>query len=232
MVDMIFTKGVSAMQTAIENRRGGVRVIQREVDWNTVAWSTLQQLMEIGPSPGADEEIVAWFRFCMREVAAQLGTQYVNPQFTIAASGPSPAFIRKARQAQQAWLKTLKTVLGTSGCLKREMKKVQPEIRQLAYTGVMIIGGKHVHPQRWPVGEFTIASVELVGQRFGRLTVVKQVSGGRWLCDCECGGQNTVRRKHLMKGTIRSCGCLKAELEARQKQRKADRALRYSGALS
>jgi hypothetical protein len=188
--------------------------------------------MDVGPSPGADEDIVAWFRFVMRGVVGQLGAQYVNPMFTVTASNPSLAFVRKARQAQRAWLKTLKAVLATSGCLKREMKKVLPEIRQLAYTGVMIIGGKHVHPQRWPVGEPAPTSTELIGQRFGRLIVVKQVSGGRWLCTCDCGGQNTVRRKHLLRGRIRSCGCLKAELEARQKQRKADRALRYSGAMS
>jgi hypothetical protein len=229
---MNFTKGVSAMQTAIEDRRGGVRVIQQEVDWNSVAWSTLQQLMDVGPSPGADEEIVAWFRFSMHEVAAQLGTQYVNPQFTVTADGLSLAFIRRARQAQRAWLKTLKTVLGKSGCLKRELRKVQPEIRQLAFTGVMIVAGKHIHPQRWPVGEPAATSTELIGQRFGRLIVVKQVGGGRWLCTCDCGGQNAVRRKHLLRGKIRSCGCLKAELEAGQKQRKADRALKYSGALS
>ena len=213
------------------NCSGGVRVVQHEVDWNSLPWSTLRQLIDIGCSPGTDEEITIWFRFVMGE-AAQLGTQYVNPQFTVTADGPSPAFIRKARQAQRAWLKTLKTVLKTSGCLKRELKKVLPEIRQLEFTGVMIIDGKHIHPQQWPAGEPTAASVELVGQKFGLLTVVRRVEGGRWLCTCDCGGQNAVRRDHLLHGTIRSCGCLKAELEARQKQRKANRAARHSGELA
>ena len=220
------------MQSVVEKCCGGVQVFQHEVDWNALAWSTLQRLLDVGPSPGAEEDIAVWFRFVMREVATQPCTEYQNPQFTVTADGPSMAFIRKARRAQRAWLKTLKTVLGKSGCLNRELKKVLPEIRQLAYTGVMIIGGKHVHPQRWPVGEPAPTSTELIGQRFGRLIVVKRVSGGRWLCTCDCGGQNTVRRKHLLRGTIRSWGCLKAELEARQKQRKANRASKHSGVLA
>ncbi len=213
------------------NYSDGVRIIRREVDWNAIAWNTLQQLMDIGPSPGSDEKIVAWFRFVMCE-AAQFGTQYLNPQFTVKADNPSWAFIHKAKQAQQAWLKTLKTVLFTSGCLKREMQKRLPEIRQLEFTGVMIIDGKHIHPQRWTVGEPMATDVELIGKRFGRLTVVERVADGRWLCACDCGGQNIVRKKHLLHGKIRSCGCLKSELETKQKQRKANRISKYSGALA
>ena len=217
------------MHNTSENRRTNVRVSQYTPDWNDLAWSTLRNCHgEIGNSPGSDEAIAGCFRFLMRH-ANQLGTQYMNPQSVITAPSPSRAFIRKARQAQRAWLKTLKTVLATSGCLKREIKRRLPEIRQLQFTGVMLINGKHVHPQQWPAAEPLPSVGGLVGQQFGRLTVVRRVPGGQWLCNCACGGHNTVRTKHLLRGNIRSCGCLKAEVEARQRGRRVNRAWVQAG---
>ena len=54
---------------------------------------------------------------------------------------------------------------------------------------------------------------ELVGKRFGKLTVI-QDSGQRkgtrvlWLCRCDCGGEITALQHQLVGGTIQSCGCL------------------------
>lgn len=218
-----------------ENHPIGVQVIQHSVDWDNLSRSTLQRLGDGGELlkglPGQDRVIAACFRFTMQQ-ADQFGTRYVNPKFTVMAPGPSPAFLRRARQAQRAWLKTLKTVLGKSGILKREIRKRLPEVRQLEFTGVMIIDGKHVHPQQWPKNDHTSVAIDLVGRQFGRLTVVRRVPGGRWLCNCACGGQNTVRTKHLLHGRVRSCGCLKVEKAAEQAERKANRAWRQSGILS
>jgi hypothetical protein len=53
----------------------------------------------------------------------------------------------------------------------------------------------------------------LVGQRFGRLEV-KQYAGldkrgkSKWLCVCACGGKIERLASHLMRGKIKSCGCL------------------------
>lgn len=53
---------------------------------------------------------------------------------------------------------------------------------------------------------------DLVGQRFGRLVVVRD-TGRRvgnnvvWLCRCDCGGEREVQRSHLVSGGARSCGC-------------------------
>lgn len=63
--------------------------------------------------------------------------------------------------------------------------------------------------------------MDIIGQRFGRLTVIKRVedhvmpSGerrSRWLCKCDCGNEITVIGKALTKknGT-KSCGCLAKE---------------------
>lgn len=56
---------------------------------------------------------------------------------------------------------------------------------------------------------------DLTGQQFGRLTVVRMApaDGGnsRAACKCECGRTTIVRSHHLIRGTTRSCGCLRAE---------------------
>ena len=60
----------------------------------------------------------------------------------------------------------------------------------------------------------------LIGQQFGRLTVVKRAENdaqnrARWYCKCDCGNENLiiVRSQHLIRGSIRSCGCLLKERE-------------------
>lgn len=55
-------------------------------------------------------------------------------------------------------------------------------------------------------------ALELVGKRFGRLTVVSRGpndDGGRaqWNCVCECGVAKMVRGNLLQQGFVGSCGC-------------------------
>jgi hypothetical protein len=56
---------------------------------------------------------------------------------------------------------------------------------------------------------------DLVGQRFGRLTVVNLVGGISpipiWHCKCDCGNEIDVRRDYLVSGQTKSCGCLKTD---------------------
>lgn len=58
--------------------------------------------------------------------------------------------------------------------------------------------------------------LELINQKFGRLTVTKKtfsVSGKtHWECLCDCGSQVTVVGSDLKNGNTRSCGCLKIDL--------------------
>lgn len=59
--------------------------------------------------------------------------------------------------------------------------------------------------------------VDLSGQRFGRLDVVRCVSRQRrslWLCRCVCGNEITVPGYYLKSGDTSSCGCLRRELSA------------------
>ena len=54
--------------------------------------------------------------------------------------------------------------------------------------------------------------VDLTGQRFGRLTVIKRVENNgkkvMWLCRCDCGNETTVFSGCLRAGHTKSCGCL------------------------
>jgi hypothetical protein len=60
-----------------------------------------------------------------------------------------------------------------------------------------------------------VAAVDIVGQVFGRLTVIeragsyKESSGvaALWLCNCLCGHEVIVQGRSLRRGRTKSCGC-------------------------
>ena len=54
--------------------------------------------------------------------------------------------------------------------------------------------------------------IDMTGQIFGRLTVVRWSSGRKWECQCICGNTKLVDRCSLMTGGTASCGCLQREL--------------------
>jgi len=59
--------------------------------------------------------------------------------------------------------------------------------------------------------------IDLTGQRFGRLTVIKRTEIPKdissqhtfWLCKCDCGNEIAVVKNGLVNGGTRSCGCLR-----------------------
>jgi len=57
--------------------------------------------------------------------------------------------------------------------------------------------------------------IDLVGQVFGRLSVIRRVENKRdrvaWLCECACGADVVATAKHLRNGNTQSCGCLQKE---------------------
>ena len=58
--------------------------------------------------------------------------------------------------------------------------------------------------------------IELTGQRFGKLVVLKRVENAkdgatRFLCQCDCGNTKVIRSKHLKSGAISDCGCEKSQ---------------------
>ena len=58
--------------------------------------------------------------------------------------------------------------------------------------------------------------IDLTGQRFGRLTVLRQENGRKrgavlWTCKCDCGNVISAPSGNLRAGRKRSCGCLVSE---------------------
>ena len=57
-------------------------------------------------------------------------------------------------------------------------------------------------------------SLDLTGQRFGKLTAVSSLKKGNiryWKCVCDCGNIHTVRTAALTNGAVKSCGCMHSE---------------------
>lgn len=55
------------------------------------------------------------------------------------------------------------------------------------------------------------SKLNLVGQRFGKLLVLKEADRGKhgqrkWLCKCECGNECSPNGNHMVRGSTNSCG--------------------------
>lgn len=59
-------------------------------------------------------------------------------------------------------------------------------------------------------------AINLVGRRFGRLTVRERVTSpkaqAQWRCVCDCGKETVVRSQDLRNGHTKSCGCYGLEV--------------------
>lgn len=58
--------------------------------------------------------------------------------------------------------------------------------------------------------------IDLTGQKFGKLTVIKRVENGKyghskWLCVCECGNKKEILTLNLIRNNTISCGCYNKE---------------------
>lgn len=60
--------------------------------------------------------------------------------------------------------------------------------------------------------------IDLTGQRFGRLTVIRRYKKPGhmvyWNCICDCGNSHIAAGAYLKNGKIKSCGCLHKEESA------------------
>lgn len=53
--------------------------------------------------------------------------------------------------------------------------------------------------------------IDITGNTYGYLTVIKQIPGGKWLCKCKCGNEVEVLTYNLKNGNTKSCGCYQKE---------------------
>lgn len=65
-------------------------------------------------------------------------------------------------------------------------------------------------------------STDLVGKKFGLLTVVEKTPERQdryclWRCSCACGGEILVNTKNLKRGTVTNCGCIPKKTAVKMK---------------
>lgn len=212
---------------SIETKRGVV-VETYPIDDSSWAWGTLANLvpalLSSEQNPGRDQAISIVFKMIMDDaVACGLENAFGNPVYRVTSERPTSEFMEEARKSQNAWFRRAKDMLGSSGRVQRELNQMTPIIRQLSHTGILIINGEHVLPHDWPDRRNERKRRDLKGHRFGRLTVLRMMKRSSCRCRCDCGEEKTVRRSHLVKGATKSCGCLRAEFEARIRKRKESR---------
>ena len=64
-----------------------------------------------------------------------------------------------------------------------------------------------------------------IGQKFGKLTVIKLVEGNdatnrKYLCKCDCGNEKITSEDNLRRGHCKSCGCLYKNKRGQRKSKK------------
>lgn len=70
-------------------------------------------------------------------------------------------------------------------------------------------------------GRKRIPDEEMVGRKFGRLTVIKRDEehekshGAYWICRCDCGNYITANGNNIRRGATKSCGCLVKEMTSK-----------------
>ena len=68
-----------------------------------------------------------------------------------------------------------------------------------------------------------VRAVDLTGQKFGRLTVVRlsgrKASNRFWHCVCECGNRTETDGGKLKNGETKSCGCFRREFTTERNKR-------------
>jgi hypothetical protein len=53
--------------------------------------------------------------------------------------------------------------------------------------------------------------INLIGEKFGRLSPIKYIGNSKWLCECDCGNEVVVLTACLRNGNTKSCGCYNRE---------------------
>lgn len=61
---------------------------------------------------------------------------------------------------------------------------------------------------------------DITGQKFGRLTAIKlhhkKLYNSYWLFKCDCGKKHVARKANVLRGAIKSCGCLSSEVSRKK----------------
>jgi hypothetical protein len=70
----------------------------------------------------------------------------------------------------------------------------------------------------WPKGKPSSNRIDILGHKFGRLTVIEPAHTEKkllhWKCVCDCGRECLIKGSSLRMGVTTSCGCRLAEVHA------------------
>lgn len=110
--------------------------------------------------------------------------------------------------------------------------KIIPQITKwvlvaiLALAGALVVAGDAYGSVGVATYTTMAKTIDLTGQRFGKLVVLKQgpslelpdgrIGQAQWECLCDCGNKTLVRGQGLRSGNTQSCSCLRSEV-TRQK---------------
>ena len=192
-----------------------------EIDWHHLEHSTLRLMGYEGDTLSSADHV--------RHIKSRLRmedfkhTFYANPAVHVASESVTREFLLETRRQQRAWFYALNQQFGSADRVKRFFAREPPLIRQLAFTGILLLGGRHIAPHEWP-DPFTVAPSEtLIGRKFGRLTVLEELPGKKARCSCSCGEEAIKLIVHLISDRTKSCGCLRDERIAAHENRKIAR---------
>ncbi len=125
----------------------GIETNRHVVDWNHLAWQTLQRLsgmMDLPLLGEESEEFAVVSKILLKGIRCP-GRFYGNPGFSVSAPPETPEaeFLAVVKRAQQDWLKQLRSQLARSSSLKRERKRlkrheVHPLVWRLVVTGILL----------------------------------------------------------------------------------------------
>lgn len=213
-----------------KDHRESVQVDSCEADVNEIAWTTLRWLNKDSPEGGSDQQAIDLFKICMKELPPA-NVIYVNPIARVVAPQVTAAFLSEARRQQRKWINQINSWLFSAARVKRHYDATHPITRQLEFTGVLIVHGRHVRPDQWPACDFASSNRPLTGMKFGFLTVIEDLPQQLCRCECQCGNTTIKKRKHLLSGRTTSCGCRRDQANKINRERKDKRVWLHSGEI-
>jgi hypothetical protein len=130
-----------------------ITVERCEPNFNDLSWQTFELLTQgqWPDNPGDDEDIAILFRVLLgKKGVLRPDTTYANPCGAVRSAQADNQFFRIAKQLRDDWFARFNLALCSSRRVKAEMDRVHPIIRQLTYTGVLFVEGRHAFPNQWP----------------------------------------------------------------------------------
>lgn len=159
-----------------------------------------------GPMSGKPEMNFPAFHAAAK-LLRERGHQVVNPA---EIEMPANAKWEDCMRADIAQLVTCQAIYLLPGW--RESRGATLEARIAKGLGMEVLKPSRESPERERDAKRLSARDQIVGQRYGRLQVVRVCERKAYVeCRCDCGQQPMIDYRNLKRGATASCGCLRSE---------------------